>query len=61
MEKEKKERISKSINYTTEKINTIMKSRLIISGLMIVDGFNFIMYPNGSLRGMLNLLQYLHF
>ena len=52
MEKEKKERISKSINYTTEKINTIMKSRLIISGLMIVDGFNFIMYPNRSLRGM---------
>lgn len=36
----------------SNKINIIMRNRLIIAILLIVDGINFILNPNGSMRDM---------
>ena len=47
-----KENISKNINFTSKKIDIILHSKLILAVFMILDGVNFIMYPDKSMYGM---------
>ena len=42
----------KKIEDMSNKINILMRNRLIIAILLIVDGINFVLNPNGSMRDM---------
>jgi hypothetical protein len=45
----KLDKISKNIDYTSKKIDTIMHSRLIIAIFMIVDGIGYIIDHNRTI------------
>ena len=42
----------KKVEDMSNKINILMSNRLIIAILLIVDGINFILNPNGSMRDL---------
>ena len=46
------DKISKNIDYTTKKIDTVMNSRLIIAIFMIVDGIGYIIDNNRTMESM---------
>ena len=47
-----KENILKNIDFTSKKIDIILHSKLILAAFMILDGINFILYPDRSMNGM---------
>ena len=48
----------KKVEGVSDKVNIIMRNRLIIAIFLIVDGITFMLNPNGSLAGMARSIMF---